>query len=397
MAQARTFCIAGAGIAGLTLALALAKQANSKTKTKIILLERNDEITEFGAGLQLGPNAHRALDSLGLEEELHKVSFEPEGVDIFSYKQKKPIVTLKLGATAREKFGVPYSVIHRADLVHTLYNKVKKSKLIDVYFGVLDFKITNANKNPIVNFKCKDGNEIEINTHAFIGADGVCSVTRTGVLDGPLSKYSGYVAWRTLIDIEKLKNVIDLNNTSLMWGTGFHAVAYPLPHRNKVNIAIFTRETMSVGFGIRQTPSLPNSAKSDPRLSKILELADGWKHWPLAAVSTSTWHKGSVGLVGDAAHAMLPFQAQGAAMGIEDAVILAPLLMNEESPATAFEKYENKRQARVNKVIKTSATNGKIFHMSAPLSKARNAVVKMQGEMNHYSRLGWIYDYDPLV
>jgi len=392
MSHERIFCIAGAGIAGLTLALALAQHGAKK----IIVLEKNEKIQEFGAGLQLGPNAHRALDSLGLEPTLKKVSFEPEGVDIFAFKQKKPLTTLKLGATAKEKFGVPYSVIHRADLVETLYKQVKKTKNIEVYFGVLDFELTNQELNPSISFKCKDGFEKKITAHAFIGADGVCSVTRTTILDGPQSKYSGYVAWRTLIDIDKLKDVIDLNNTSLMWGAGFHAVAYPLPHRNKVNIAIFTKETMSVGFGIRQEPSLPASIKSCSRLSKILELAQEWKHWPLAAVSTPIWHKGVVGLIGDAAHAMLPFQAQGAAMGIEDAVTLAPLLINEKTAVTAFEKYEKKRQARVNKVVKTSANNGKIFHMSAPLSYARDITVKLQGNMNHFTRLGWIYDFNPL-
>ncbi len=391
MQKTRTFCIAGAGVAGLTLALALAK-----LKAKVIILERNEQIQEFGAGLQLGPNAHRALNSLDLEDDLQKVSFEPDGLDIFSFKQKKPLITLKLGATARKKFGVAYSVIHRADLVQTLYKKAKKSKYIDIYFDVQNFEISNIQENPLVSFKCKDGFEKEIKTHAFIGADGVCSATRTNFINGPQSKYSGYVAWRTLIDMPKLQDVLDLNNTSLMWGAGFHAVAYPLPHRNKVNIAIFTKESMSVGFGIRQAPSLPTSVNADPRLSKILELADEFKHWPLAAVKTSTWHKGAVGLVGDAAHAMLPFQAQGAAMGIEDGVILAPLLINEKTAVISFEKYENKRQERVTKVINTSASNGKIFHMRAPFSAARNATVKMQGSMNHFSRLGWIYDYNPL-
>ncbi len=390
--NSRIFCIAGAGIAGLTLALALAKH-----NAKVIILERNEKIQEFGAGLQLGPNAHRALDSLGLEETLEKVSFEPHGVDIFSFKAKAPITTLKLGATARERFGVPYSVIHRADLVETLYKQAKKLKNIKIHFGVSDFEVSSVDLNPIVKFKNFDGEIVEIKTHAFIGADGVCSVTRTDILSGPQSKYSGYVAWRTLIDIDKLQDVLDLNNTSLMWGSGFHAVAYPLPHRKKVNIAIFTKENMSVGFGIRQQPSMPLSVVDDIRLSKILELADEFKHWPLAAVKTNVWHKGAVGLVGDAAHAMLPFQAQGAAMGIEDAVILAPLLMNKETAINAFKIYENKRQARVNKVIKTSMSNGKIFHMSAPFSKARNSVVKMQGELNHFSRLAWIYDYNPVV
>ncbi len=384
--------IAGAGIAGLTSALALAKYG-----VKTLVLERNEQIQEFGAGLQIGPNAHRALNSLGLEEALKPVSFEPEGVDIYSFAQNEPLVTLELGKTARKRFGVPYTVMHRADMVETLYAACKNNKLIDVEFAITDFEISNIEQNPIVKYKKVGGKTQEISCFAFIGADGVGSITRTKYLDGVQAKYSGYVAWRTLIDIDLLQDVLNLKNTTLMWGSGFHAVAYPLKHRNVVNVAFFTKETMSVGFGISETPNLPISMKNDSRLSKICSLTKNWTHWPLAAVKAPFWHKGSVGLVGDAAHAMLPFQAQGAAMGIEDAIILAPLLATEQNPATAFNIYQNKRQERVNRVAKTSQSNGNIFHMTPPFTFGRNSMVKMQGNMNHYSRLSWIYDFDPTI
>ncbi len=388
----KTIVIAGAGISGLTTALALAKNG-----IRTIVLERNKKIQEFGAGLQIGPNAHRALNLLGLEKALKPVSFEPEGVDIYSFAHDKPLITLKLGKTAHERFSVPYTVMHRADLVQTLYKIALQTELIDVIFDVQDFEIANIKQGVNVKYRLANRDSDNISCFAFIGADGVGSITRTKYLNGVQAKYSGYVAWRAMIDIEQLQNILNLQNTSLMWGPGFHAVAYPLAHRKLANIALFTKETMSVGFGIREKPNYPTCIMNDKRLSKICSLTNNWTHWPLAAVKTDIWFKDSVGLVGDAAHAMLPFQAQGAAMGIEDAVILAPLLANEESAATAFEIYVNKRRDRVNRVIKTSQNNARIFHMHKPFSLVRNIVVRAQGSMNHFSRLAWIYDFDPTI
>ncbi len=391
--EKRTIIIAGAGISGLSAALALAQY-----DFKIIVIERNGKIQEFGAGLQIGPNAQRALNKIGVEKELKNIAFEPQGLDIYSFGSAKPLITLKLGETARRRFGVPYSVFHRADLVNALYNVAKKNKSIDIIFKVQDFEIDEISsqngENLSVEIK-RNGKSERFLCYAFIGADGVGSITRTKFLSGPQAKYSGYVAWRSLVDYDELKNIFNLNNSSIIWGAGFHAVVYPLAHRSLVNVAFFTKEAMSIGFGIRQTPNLPIFAKNDIRLAKICDMQNEWTHWPLAAVTTNIWHKGAIGLIGDAAHAMLPFQAQGAAMGIEDAIILASLLAREETPKTAFEIYEKKRQARVEKVVKTSKMNAKIFHMPKPFSIARNMVVKAQGSLNHFSRLSWLYDYDP--
>ena len=117
--------------------------------------------------------------------------------------------------------------------------------------------------------------------------------------------------------------------------------------------------------------------------------------WPLYTVETRTWHSGNIGLIGDAAHAMLPFQAQGAAMGIEDAAVLAPLLMTEPTAEAAFARYEALRQARVARVPAPRAPMARIFHMPWPLSIARNLVIAAQGSTGHLRRLDWLYGYDP--
>lgn len=385
--KARTFHIAGAGIAGLTLALALAKHG-----ARVTVLERNDSVQEFGAGLQISPNARRALNTLGLDDAIRAVSFEPEGIDIYPFSHKKPLTTLELGQAARERYGVPYAVMHRADLVETLFAACKRFANIDIRFGIRNFDVTTTPKGTALSI---DASKQQSNAFAFIGADGVGSHTRTKILGGTEAAYSGYVAWRTLIDISKLTPEFSNAHTSVMWGPGFHAVAYPLPHRGQTNIALFAKESMSVAFGIRETPNLPKTVQRDPRFARILQSADEWTHWPLAAVKTPLWHRGPIGLIGDAAHAMLPFQAQGAAMAIEDAVVLAQLLVTEQTAEAAFQNFEKIRRERVTRTATISATNGRVFHLHQPFSLGRNLVVKLQGKTGHFTRLNWLYAYDP--
>lgn len=388
--KTRTFHIAGAGIAGLTLALALAKHG-----ARVTVLERNDSVQEFGAGLQISPNARRALNTLGLDDAIRAVSLEPEGIDIYPFGHKKPLTTLELGRAARERYGVPYAVMHRADLVDTLFSACKRFANIDIRFNIRNFDVTTSSKGTTLTIDAPEQKSSTAHAFAFIGADGVGSHTRTKILGGTEATYSGYVAWRTLIDIGKLAPEFSTAHTSVMWGPGFHAVAYPLPHRGQTNIALFVKESMSVAFGIRETPNLPKLVQHDPRFAKILQSTDVWTHWPLAAVKTPRWHQGPIGIIGDAAHAMLPFQAQGAAMAIEDAVILAQLLMTEQTGETAFQRFDEIRRERVTRTAAISATNGRIFHLHQPFSLGRNLVVKLQGKTGHFTRLDWLYAYDP--
>src|SRR5690606_40807698 len=131
------------------------------------------------------------------------------------------------------------------------------------------------------------------------------------------------------------------------------------------------------------------------RIDTLLAAAgEGWTPWPLYTVSTPIWHQGSIGILGDAAHAMVPFQAQGAAMGIEDAATLAPLLITEPSAEAAFKNYERLRQQRVARVARISATNGRIFHMRWPFSLARNLAIRLQGRRGHMRRLAWLYGHE---
>jgi salicylate hydroxylase len=205
------------------------------------------------------------------------------------------------------------------------------------------------------------------------------------------------VAWRALIDLSALDGAVALDRTSLLFAPGYHAVCYPLPHRHKLNIALFAREKRETAFSSRppRAPTLPAAILHSEKFDAIMTAArDNWGYWPLATVSADEWHDGGIGLIGDAAHAMLPFQAQGAAMGIEDAAILAPLLMTEPTANSAFERFVALRRARVDRVARASIANGRAFHLEWPFTAARDLVLKIQGQQGHLRRLSWLYGYD---
>ncbi len=388
----RTIYIAGAGIAGLTLALALAKFG-----AHVVVLERNKQVQEIGAGLQLSPNARKALNQLGLDKALHARSFEPAGIDVYPFRATRPLVTLKLREAVTAQFGAPYAVMHRADLVDVLHKACKRFANIDILFGVRTYDVVSHARGISVTVDEADGKSRSARAHAFIGADGVGSHTRTGILMGEKATYSGYVAWRATLPIDALKGAIASDRTTLLLGPGYHAVCYPLPYRDRMNIALFAREKEEVAIGKPPTaPKLPWAMLPSRQFEAIMQAAEGsWGYWIMSTVAAERWHDGGVGLIGDAAHAMLPFQAQGAVMAIEDAAILAPLLMTEPEAESAFARYEALRRPRVERVAKLSRSNGFAFHMEWPFTIARDLVIASQGELGHLKRLDWLYSYDP--
>lgn len=388
----RTIYIAGAGIAGLTLALALAKFG-----AHVVVLERNKQVQEVGAGLQVGPNARKALNQLGLDKALHARSFEPRGIDVFPFRARKPLVTLKLGEEITRRFGAPYAVMHRADLVDVLYRACKRFANIDMLFGVRAYDVVSHARGISVTVDEADGKSRSARAHAFIGADGVNSHTRVDVLQGEKATFSGHVAWRTTLPIDSLKGAVAGDRTTLLLGPGYHAVCYPLPYRNRINIALIAKEKEEAAFGkAPEAPKLPWAMLKSPQFEAVRKAAEGtWGYWIMSTVKAERWHEGGIGLIGDAAHAMLPFQAQGAVMAIEDAAILAPLLMTEPEAESAFARYEALRRPRVERVAKLSRSNGFAFHLEWPLTIARDAVIAAQGPLGHLKRLDWLYGYDP--
>src|SRR3569623_2997877 len=219
----------------MTLALALAKFGAT-----VVVLERNPRVQEVGAGLQISPNARRVRNQLGLDKAITARSFEPQAIDVYPYRACRPVVSLELGAVMHQRYGVPYAVMHRADLADALYRACKRFANIDLLFGIKSFDAVNHARGTSLMVEEAGGVSRSARIHALVGADGVRSETRTRVLNGPQASYSGYVAWRTTISMDLLQGVLEPDRTTLLLAPGYHAVCYPLPSRKVFNIALFS-------------------------------------------------------------------------------------------------------------------------------------------------------------
>lgn len=389
----RTIYIAGAGIAGLTLALALARRGFA-----IVVLEREARPSPFGAGLQLSPNARLPLNRLGLDEALRGVSFEPPSLDVYPFGRTTPLRSLALGEIAAARYGVPYAVMHRADLAQVLLAAARRSASIEILWSIRQLDLVRHARGISMGVELADRSALNVRPYAFVGADGVNSTTRTDLLAGPPAKYSGYVAWRALVAEAQLAGLVPLDRTSLFWGPGFHAVAYPLPHQAQINIALFTRLKATQAFR-QPPPQRPRIDRWYLRRSRVFGdlmriMGDKWTFWPALTVGSAAWHAGPVGLIGDAAHAMLPFQAQGAAMAIEDAVVLAEELARRATAEAAFAAYVGRRRKRIARVRAVSARNGSLFHLPWPFTRLRDFAVAHRASDAHLARLDWLYGFD---
>ncbi|MHA6297878.1 FAD-dependent monooxygenase [Devosia sp. CAU 1758] len=384
-ATGRSYVIAGAGIAGMTMALALAKFGAT-----VVVLERSPNVQEFGAGLQISPNARHALNRLGLSDALQRASLEPRALDVYAQGGRRPLVSMELGPIMRERFGAPYAVMHRADLADALYKACRRFANIDLLFGVRGWDVVSHARGVTVAIDEANGQSRTSRANGFIGADGVHSRTRMSVLDGPQAEFRNRIAWRTLVPIDLVSSQVAPDRVSVFFGSGFHLVCYPLPHRGQVNLALFMPGKTP------ETDAQPRPLRPGPHVDAILAAAgQNWTPWPMYTVDAPVWHRGNIGIIGDAAHAMVPFQAQGAAMAIEDAMTLAPLLAGTESAEAAFSHYGELRRPRTRRVAALSARNGRIFHLPWPVSTARDLVMRLQGPRAHLKRLDWIYAYDP--
>ena len=387
MAAPRTIAVAGAGVAGLTAALALAA-----TGFRVIVLEKADRLEEVGAGLQLSPNATRILIDLGLRAALAARAVAPDAISVRAADHGGEIVRIPLGRAA-ERDGAPYWVIHRADLQMALHEAAERAPSIELRLGTpcTDFAADNG------GVRVTAGGET-IAAAALIGADGVRSAVRGRLFPDVRPQDTGSIAWRGTALIERIDGAVVPRETRLWLGGGLHMVAYPISAGRAVNIVAFTPGTWrddgwsAPGEATELTGILDTHGWGrDPR--RFVAAAGGWTRWALATIdSRRIAARGPVALIGDAAHAMLPFTAQGAGMAIEDAMVLARCLAETpDDAAGACARYTAARAARVARVQRTAERNGRIYHLKGPAALARNLVMRGLGGTRLLNRQDWIY------
>ncbi len=388
--------IAGAGIGGLTAALALARAGK-----RALVLERATTIEEVGAGLQIAPNAGRILAELGVEPALAAVALEPEAINIRRGRDGAVLARLDL-SDAHARWGAPFRLFHRADLQGALLQAALENPSAHVRAGarVGDFEASASGVR--IRVHTQEGVE-EIEAAGLIGADGLRSSVRAHRVpserDAPV--YSGCVAWRATLPAELAPAALRARETNLWLLPGAHVVHYPLRDGSLINAVVIVEEPPQVQDAAGSILALDGPALAQnlarlrmaSQLRELIEAGASWRHWPLfGRPPLQHWGRGAVTLMGDAAHPMLPFLAQGAAQAIEDADALGRAFMRlGATTESAFVAYERVRLVRAVRVVRASRRQGGYFHLRGLAARARDLAIRALGGRGMLARNAWLY------
>lgn len=376
-ASLRKVLIAGGGIGGVATALCL-----KRLGVPFLLLEQAAAFGEIGAGIQLSPNVTRLLARLGVGDELARIAVRPEGLEIQSWRSAERILWTPLGAAAEARFGAPYFHAHRADVLDLLVRALGRDQVV---FGV---RVESFAEDA-------DGVTVTVEggaTHrgdVLIGADGVHSVVRHQLFGDGAARYAGNVAWRGTMPAEAVAHLGVARVSNNWWG----------PDRSVVRYFISAGRTLNwIGISRSATPTRESWSALGTVEDALAEYA-GWNPAILAMIAATTrlyrmalydraplerWTDGRVALTGDAAHAMLPYHAQGAAQSIEDAWVLAGCLADQPGrPAVALARYEAIRRPRANWLQAYSGEAEALFNMADPDAVARRDA-RLRENMRRY-------------
>lgn len=398
MALTRTVIVAGAGIGGLTASLTLAAQG-----FRVVVLEKAERLEEAGAGIQLSPNASRILVELGLKEPLARRAVTPESVNILSARAGGEIARMPLGQAAEFRAGAPYWVIHRADLQAALQAAVNDHPDIDLRLGCQFEDVTRHARGLTVVQRRGNSRQEELAV-ALIGADGIWSSVRGHLFPDVQPQFSGLIAWRGTLDATALPREYTAPRVQLCMGPDAHLVAYPISAGRQINVVAivsgtWNRPGWSEPGDINEIKGAFATARWPATARMLIGAVDGWRKWALFTLpDIGRWSEGAVTLLGDAAHAMLPFAAQGAGMAIEDAAVLAKALSDSTGENTAgvpaaLKRYARMRRGRVLRVQRLARQQGRIYHLSGPAAIARDLAIRAIGPQRMLARQDWIYDW----
>jgi salicylate hydroxylase len=393
VASSRSVIIAGAGIGGLTAALALAQRGFDVT-----VFEQAPRLEEAGAGLQLSPNASRVLLALGLGPQLRPHVVAPEELRVVNAKTARVLARAALGATAAKRYGAPYWVIHRGDLQTVLLESVRQHPGIALELGtrVEDFAPDGGG----VTVSARSARAFERRGAALIAADGLWSNLRRSLGDVTAPQFARHTAWRALAPADTGTCRQRAPSIELWLGNNAHLVHYPVRNGSLINIVAIVRdEWREPGWSapgeraeiLARYPAGTWAAEA----RAVLAAPEQWSKWALYdRAPLARWGRDAVTLLGDAAHPMLPYLAQGAAMAIEDAAVLAQRLADApDDPAAAMRRYEQQRQRRTARTQRAARRNGAIYHMGGAAAFLRALALKAMGGQRLLTGYDWLYGW----
>jgi salicylate hydroxylase len=379
--------IAGAGIGGLGAALAL-----SQMGLKVTVLEQSSIFGEVGAGVQISPNAYKVLCDWGLAEDLRQTANFPERLQVRRTATGKLLGQFEMGEKAQTRYGFPFSTWHRADLHTLLLNAVRQQTNVDLQLNAKIDNIVEENQRVTVFTEAGD----TFTADALVGADGLWSRVRQLVVNDQAPLATGHTAWRALLPLSDVPPELQQDQVTAWLAPDSHTIAYPVQQGKSLNI-VYCAENIGE-IDLQPAYLLPK------QLSKVLQstfqiatVQNAWTRWDLfdrppmrSSLGMFNPAHPQIALLGDAAHPMLPYLAQGAGMALEDAQALADALSkNLNDLPSALQLYAQTRWQRNAKVQARAARNGQIFHAKPPVSWARDAAMGVLGEK--VMDVPWLY------
>jgi salicylate hydroxylase len=384
------FLVAGGGIGGLAAALGLARQGSS-----VRLFEQAPAFEEVGAGLQMPPNGVAALRALGAWEAVEPSCVIPSEIHMRDGRSGAVLQRIRLGKSFEERFGAPYRVCHRADLLAGLLAAARQTGRIELNTG----RKAVAAEDLTVSARLAFGEGQSATGRAVIAADGIRSALRAAIAGAAAPASRGVTLYRGLLPLEKVPPEIEADCVTLWLCPGGHVVHYPVSNWRNFNIvAAADGDPVESGW---QTPAASGEVArrftgACEELDSLLAAPATWLRWPGADLpALPNWCSGNLALLGDAAHASLPFLAQGAVMALEDAVVLARETAGARPAAEAFRAYERQRKPRTSRIQEQSRRMCRIYHATGFTALARNLTLNLASPSFALNRLEWIYRWRP--
>jgi salicylate hydroxylase len=380
--------VAGGGIGGLSAALGLAQKGFG-----VVVLEKSSKLGEIGAGIQLGPNAFHSFDYLGVGDAARAQAVYIDMLRLMDAMTGEEIIHIPLDEPFRKRFGNPYAVVHRGDLHGVLLKACEDDDRIDLRVNseVLDYEQDGVT----VTAKIASGENVT--GCALIGADGLRSNTRQRLVGDGEPRVSGHSTYRSVIPTEAMPEDLRWNAATLWAGPKCHIVHYPLSDWKVFNLVVTYHNDAPEPVSGQSVPIeevRKGFAHITERARKIIEHGTDWKLWVLCdREPVDTWVDGRVALLGDAAHPMMQYYAQGACMAMEDAVCLSHVMEHCAGDVeTALVSYRDQRVVRTGRVqIGARAIGDHVYHPAGVHAAVRNEIMQSLSTEDYYDRLEWLY------